>query len=280
MTSPSRIAIVTDSTSDIPEEHAQTLNITVIPALLTIDGQTYRDTKDITRQDFYRRLPLMSIPPTTAVPSVQSFVDTYQRLLNSGVESILSIHLSTKLSGMIDVATQAAKSFGDRVCIFDSHQVSLGLGFQVMEAASAVRKGFALEDILEMLAKAREQVRLIAMINSQEYLKRSGRVGWLRAELGDLLRVRLIVEVIDGIVERRGLLRTRKKALAELVRISRTWGSLKRMAVLHSDVPKEAAELAKRIYEPSSMPPLIVDVTTLIGAHVGPSSLGIVALCR
>jgi DegV family protein with EDD domain len=273
------VAIVTDSTSDIPEDHAEALDINVIPALLTIDGETYRDTKDITRDDFYKRLPTMSKPPTTAVPSLVTFTETYQKILDSGIERILSIHLSTKLSGMLSVASQAAKSFGDRVLIFDSQQVSLGLGFQVMEAASGALAGLSLTEILDMLQKARERIRLIAMINTQEYLKRSGRVGWLRAELGDLLRVRLLVEVIDGIVERRGLLRTRRKALAELENITRSWGALKRVAVLHSDIPREAAEVAKRILHQSSLPPLIVDVTTLIGAHVGPSSLGIAALC-
>ncbi len=273
------VAIVTDSTSDIPEDHAEALNINVIPALLTIDGQTYRDTKDITRDDFYKLLPTMSKPPTTAVPSLVTFTDTYQKILDSGIDRILSIHLSTKLSGMLSVATQAAKSFGDRVQIFDSQQVSLGLGFQVMEAASSALAGLSLLEILEILHKVRERIRLIAMINTQEYLKRSGRVGWLRAEFGDLLRVRLLVEVIDGIVERRGLLRTRKRALSELEIITRSWGALKRVAVLHSDIPKEAAEVAKRVSNQSSLPPLIVDVTTLIGAHVGPSSLGIAALC-
>ena len=274
------VAIVTDSTSDIPKDHAEALNIHVIPALLTIDGQTYRDTKDITREDFYKRLPTMSRPPTTAVPSLVTFTETYQKILESGIERILSIHLSTKLSGMLSVASQAAKTFGDRVQIFDSQQVSLGLGFQVIEAASSALAGLSRSEIFDTLLRIRERIRLIAMINSQEYLKRSGRVGWLRAELGDLLRVRLLVEVIDGIVERRGLLRTRTKAITELESITRSWGALKRVAVLHSDIPKEAAELAKRIFNQSSLPPLIVDVTTLIGAHVGPSSLGIAALCQ
>jgi DegV family protein with EDD domain len=274
------IAIVTDSTSDIPVQEAEALDITVVPALLTIRGRTYLDGKDITREDFYQSLPSMPVPPTTAVPSTHSFEETYRMLFSQGIEQILSIHLSPKLSGMFNVATQAAKVFGDKVHIFDSRQVSLGLGFQAMEAASAALAGLSFNAILESLCKVREGVRLIAMINNQEYLKRSGRVSWVHAGIGDLLRIKLLVEVIDGLVERRNLVRTRSKAIEHLVSLARSWGPLKRLAVLHTAIPEEAAAFAERIRHLSSSPPMIVNVTTLIGAHVGPACLGIAGLCQ
>lgn len=274
------VAIVTDSTSDIPAQEAHSLDILVIPALLTIEGRTYRDGRDISRAEFYRHLPQMAEPPTTAVPSLVQFERAYQKLIDSGYGKVLSIHLSRKLSGMVDVAKKAAQAFGEKVSIFDSGQVSMGLGFQVMEAAEAARSGLSLEGLLEVLRRVREQARLIAMINTQEYLKRSGRVDWVRAGLGDLLRIRLMVEVAEGAVQRRGLVRTRRKAIEKLISTATAWERLKRLAVVHTAVHEEALQLAERIRHLSPLPPMVVNATTLIGAHIGPASLGIAALCR
>ena len=133
-----KIAIVTDSTADIPLEEQDALNIVVVPAIVTLDGESYQDGMEISRAEFYQRLPTLSSPPTTGAPSMQIFENTYESLLQSGIEKILSIHLPPSLSGMLSVATQAAKSFGDRIRIFDSGQVSLGMGFQVIESATAL----------------------------------------------------------------------------------------------------------------------------------------------
>jgi DegV family protein with EDD domain len=269
------LAIVTDSTSDIPQEVADKLKITIIPAILTMEGETYRDGKDITREEFYRRLPQLSTPPTTAVPSPLAFEEAYQKLFEAGCEKVLSIHLSPKLSGMINVVNQAAQAFADRVTIFDSKQVSLGLGFQVIEAAEAVQEGMSLQAVLNAVRKACEKVRLIAMIDTQEYLRRSGRVSWVRAGLGKMLRLRLLLEVVDGVIERRGIIRTRRRAVDELITKAESWGSLKRLAILHTAAAEDAKGLVERLRQYAALPPLIVDVTTLLGAHVGPASLGV-----
>lgn len=149
-----------------------------------------------------------------------------------------------------------------------------------MEAASAALAGLSFNAVLETVHKVREKVRLIAMINSQEYLKRSGRVSWIQSGIGDFLRIKLLVEVIDGLVERRNLVRTRSKAVEHLVALARSWGPLRRLAVLHTAIPEEAATFAERIRHLASSPPMIVNVTTLIGAHVGPACLGIAGLCQ
>jgi DegV family protein with EDD domain len=269
------LAIVTDSISDIPPDVAEGLNITIIPAILTMEGETFRDGMDITRENFYRRLPELSTPPSTAVPSPFAFEEAYRKLFDVGFERILSIHLSPKLSGMINVANQAAQAFADRVHIFDSKQVSLALGFQVIEAAEAVQKGMSFPDVLEAVQTACEKVRIIAMIDTQEYLHRSGRVSWVRASLGKMLRVRLLVEVVDGVVERRGIIRTRRKAIDELITMAESWGALKRLAAIHTAADEDARELAERLRKYAAHPPLIVNATTLLGAHLGPGSLGL-----
>ncbi len=272
--------VVTDSTSDIPPDEAAALGIEVIPALVTVNGKSYQDGTELDRADLYRRMPLLRTPATTAVPSPSVFEALYDRLLTSGAQRVLSMHVSSKLSTMVNVARQAAAAFGDRVHVFDSLQVSLGLGFQAMEAAAAALANRPFEVVLETARRARERVRVIAMIDTLEYIRRSGRVSWLRAGLGEVLKIKLLVTVADGLVQRIGEVRTRRRALDQLLACVRAWGPMERLAVLHSAVPEEAAGLAQRLKDLSARLPLIVDVTTVIGTHVGPGSLGLAGLTR
>jgi DegV family protein with EDD domain len=271
-------AVVTDSTSDIPAAEAARLKIQVIPAIVTIEGQTHTDGEGLTREEFYRRLPSMRVPPTTAAPSPARFAEAYERLFTSGVERILSIHVSSKLSAIFGIAHQAAAAFGERVQVFDSAQVSLGLGFQAVEAAAAALAGASFEAIVETARRARDRAWTVAMINTLEYLRRSGRVSWLRAGLGELLRVKLLVEVRDGLVERLGQVRTRPSAIDQLCTIIEARAPLARLAILHSGIQDEAAALARRLRTLSGAPPFTVDVTTVIGTHVGPRSIGAAGL--
>jgi fatty acid-binding protein DegV len=116
------------------------------------------------------------------------------------------------------------------------------------------------------------------MLDTQEYLRRSGRVSWVKAGLGKMLRIRLLVEVVDGQVERRDLIRTRRKAIDALTQMVRSWGPLHRLALLHTAAAEEAAALAESLASLSTSPPLVVEATTLLGAHVGPAALGAAAL--
>jgi len=273
-----KIAIVTDSTADVPLEDQEAFNIVVIPAVVTLDGESYNDGMDISRSEFYQRLPYLSTPATTGAPSMMSFENTYEKLLQSGIQRILSIHLPPSLSGMLSVATQAAKSFGERVKTFDSGQVSLGMGFQVIEAASAVLQGETFENVLAKAQHARENVRLIALIDTLEFLKRSGRINWLTAGLGNLLHVKIILELIDGVVNRLGQVRTRSKAILQLQGIAETWGKLERLAIPYSAHSEDAIAFAEKLKDLCIRPPIIIEVTTAIGAHIGPGALGVIGL--
>jgi DegV family protein with EDD domain len=222
----------------------------------------------------------LSEPATTAIPPSAAFEKEYQKLFDLGFERVISIHVASQLSGMINSASQAAQTFIDRVHIFDSRQLTMALGFQVMEAAAASLRGESFESVLEILHSTRERVRLIALIDTLEYLKRSGRISWLRASLGDLLQMKLLVGILDGVVERVGIARTKRKGISQLLARLKTWGSLERLAVLHSAIPDEAASMAESIRHLSTNPPLIVDVTTVIGTHIGPKAIGFAGLCK
>jgi DegV family protein with EDD domain len=274
-----RIAVVTDSIADIPPEEQEALKIRVVPAILTLDGKTYLDGKDLSREEFYLRMPDLDEPPTTAAPSPLAFEEVYEELFQSGFERILSIHVAGNFSGMLNSVQQATQRFGDRVQVFDSHQLSLAQGFQVIEAATSALAGQPFQSVLDAAQRAREKVRIIAMMDTFEYLKRSGRVSWLRAGMGELLDLKLLVRVVQGVVERIGVTRTRRKAINQLLSIGEAWRPLSRVAVLHSALPEEAHKLAGQIHNWSVHPPLVVDVNTAIGVHVGPRAIGLAGLC-
>ena len=275
---PGRVAIVTDSTSDVPAEEAARLGVTVIPAVLVVDGKTYLDGPAFSRTQLYRQMAVLDGLPTTAVPSPGSFVQAYEQELQAGASSILSIHLAERLSGMVQTASQAASEFGGRVEVVDSGQVSLGLGFQVLEAAAAALAGAPLSAVRQVARAARDNVRLIAMLNTLEFVRRSGRVSWLRANLGEMLNFKQLVEVVDGTIRRLDRIRSRSRALQALLALAAGWGPLSRLAVLHTAVAEEAAAIGQELRHLASRPPLVVEVTTIIGAHVGPESIGLVGL--
>jgi DegV family protein with EDD domain len=273
-----RIAIVTDSTADIPVELAEKKHINIVPAILVFKGRSLADGIGITRQDFYEQLPTMEIPPTTATPSVGTFHKIYERLFQEGYQSIISIHVSSLLSGIYSTAHTAAQAFNERVVIFDSGQLSLGLGYQVLAAAEATAKGFSIDKILQEVEKVRQRVRVIAMLDTLEYVHRSGRVSWARARIGSLLRIKPFLEIKDGAVLSLGQARTRNKGIMHLIDLYNKIGVVEKLAILHTNAETDARQLLTRLNTTLPEPPLIVNVTTIVGTHVGPNGLGFAAV--
>ena len=275
-----RVGIVTDSTSDVPEVEANALDIEVVPAVLVIGEESLEDGRELSRSDFYQRMPVFTQPASTASPSPAAFEEVYARLFEQGVEQILSIHVAARLSGMLNSAAQAARSFGERVHPFDSGQVSMGLGLQAIEGATAAKRGANLQEVMQVVQAAKERIHLVALIRTLEYLRRSGRVSWLQAGVGDLLRIKMLLTVREGLVEAVGRARTWSKGWDELISLARSWAPFERLAVLHSGIPEEAGEMAYELRGLCQSEPAIVQVTTIIGAHVGPRSIGLAGLPR
>lgn len=273
-----KTAIVTDSVSDIPSTLVNDYKICVIPAVLVIDGQSYDDGEELSREEFYKKLPFMTNPPTTAAPPSGKFLQCYEELQKSGVDHILSIHASGKLSGIINSAQAAAYQFGNQVKILDSGQVSLGLGFQVIEAARAALDELPLDQIIARVEDVRRRLRVVALLDTLEYLKRSGRVSWTRATLGSLLQIKPLIELSDGEVHRLGEARTRKKGIDRLVRFLLDSAPLNQLALVHTDAKQDAVNLLEKTKFSTDEEPLIVHVTTVIGSHVGPKGLGFIAI--
>ncbi|NLG73856.1 MAG: DegV family protein [Chloroflexi bacterium] len=273
-----KIAIVTDSASDIPEELAEKHHIHIVYNHIIIGEQSLLDAKDISREEFYRRLPDMPEQPTTATASAGVYHELYEKLLTAGADVVLSIHTSGKLSGILNSATAAAQGFKDRVRVIDSGMITLALGFQVLAAAEAVESGATLDKVLKMLEDVRRRARLSAMLDTLEYVRRSGRVSWARARLGNLLHIKPLIEVRDGVIYNVGQARTFQKGIQRLKEMILNLGRLERLAMLHTNAEQAARQILSEINPQLPKPPLVVNVTTVIGTHVGPNGLGFAAL--
>lgn len=273
-----KISFVTDSTSDIPADQASRHGIEIVPAIVNLRGRSYADGIDLSREEFYALLPSLNPPPTTSAPSVGSFQERYEKLLRAGASYILSIHPPNALSGIFNAARLAAQEFGERVKVFDSGQLSLGLGFQVLLAAEAAARGALLEEVTALVEGVRQRVRLAALLETLEYIRRSGRVSWAKAMIGSLLHLQPLVELRHGIVQRLGQARTRAQGILRLTEALDSWGPLERLAVLHTNAEAAARQLLEDVKSKVTVPPLVVNVTTAIGTHVGPNGLGFAAV--
>jgi DegV family protein with EDD domain len=275
----SRLRIVTDSTSDLPPEVAARLRITVVPAYVQIGNRSYRDDgAGLNREEFYAQLPTMSSVPTTSVPPAHEFAQAYRSLVGE-VDEVVTIAVSTSLSGMYNVAHLGAQEVPElKVHVVDSGQVTMGLGWIVIEAAEAAANGKEAEEILALVEDMKPRVRVYAMLDTLEYLCRSGRVSWARAKAAQLLRIKPIIEVLLGQVRNLGRTRTRHRAIEQLVEFVRSLGPLERLAVLHTYAP-EMESFRNRLIESTLLRSpeqlLTVAATTIIGAHVGPRGLGV-----
>lgn len=271
------IKVVTDSTCDIPEAAAAAYGITIIPAYINIGDQSYLDGVELSRRQFYEGLPGYDKPPTTAAPATGSFTEIYQRLADEGATEILSIHVAGKLSGMLNAARLGAEAAeGIPVELFDSQQLTMGLGLLAIKAAEEARAGCTMAEIVASLNERIGRTYVFAVLDTLEYLRRSGRVGWAQFGLGTLLRIKPLIRVHSGEVEMLEKIRTHRRAIERLLELVAELGRLEQIAVLHTHNPEGAEQLRQEAGHlfPAGSSPLTVEVTPAIGSHVGPGGLG------
>jgi DegV family protein with EDD domain len=275
-----KLGIVTDSTSDLPKYLAEQHEIEVIPTILILDGQEYADGNGISRDDFYDQLPSLRTPPTTAAPSIGDFASRYDSLFARGCDHILSIHPPGKLTNIVNSAHQAAQDFPGKITVLDSGSLSLGLGFQAIAAAEAAEDG--LDAALDAIKSTREQLMVYAALDTMEYLRRSGRVPGAVAALGGLLSIKPLIELAEGEVKAIGAVRTTSQANQRILNLLLQGGELERLAVLHTGAESRAKDFLNTLMQTASQSVprdiLLVNVTTVIGTHVGPHGLGFAAV--
>jgi DegV family protein with EDD domain len=275
-----KLGIVTDSTCDIPQYLIEQHGLEVIPSILILEGKEYADGIGLSREDFYRRLPSLQTPPTTAAPSIGDFSTRYDSLLARGCDHILSIHAAGQLTTIINSARQAAHDFPDRITIVDSGFLSLGLGFQVLAAAESAESG--LQAALHAIEATRQRLHVFAALDTMENLKRSGRVPAAITFFGGMLNIKPLIELTNGEVKTIGATRTTKQANARMLNFLLQGGELERFAILHTGAEPRAREFLDVVMRTASQSVprdiLMVNVTTVIGTHVGPNGLGFAAV--
>jgi DegV family protein with EDD domain len=270
-----KVAIVTDSTCDLSPEMVATHGITVIPLIVSLDGQEYRDGVDIRPSEFYRKLTASSGMPTTATPAPGVFAEVYRKLLEDH-EQVLSLHISAELSGTLGSATQGAQLLDhpERVKIVDSRLVSIALGLAVLAAARAAEEGGDAEATWERMRPAAEAMRVYFLVDTLEYLRRGGRIGRASALVGSVLQIKPVLCVTDGVVAPMERVRTAEKAMQRLIQLARGDGGRLCAAVGHTAALEGAERLASAIEEQCDTM-LMLPVGPVVGAHGGPGVIGL-----
>jgi DegV family protein with EDD domain len=275
-----KIGIVTDSTCDLPRYLIEQHELEVIPTILVLEGKQYADGTGLSREDFYKRLASVPTQPTTAAPSMGDFSTRYDALLNSGCDHILSIHAAGALTSVLNIARQAGSDFRHKITVIDSTSLSLGLGFQVLAAAEGSELG--LPSALAAIESTRSRLHVYAALDTLENLRRSGRVPAVVTMLGSLLSIKPMIELTNSEVKPVAAVRTTKQANERMLNLLLQLGPLERLAILHTDAEARAREfLAVMMQTASQSVPrdiLMVNVTPVIGTHVGPNGLGFAAV--
>ena len=269
------IRIVTDSTCDLPQNYLDERGISLIPLYINFKDRGYLDGVELSRQEFYEMLPEEEIPPTTATPSIEAVTELYQQLADQGADEIISIHISEALSATVDVVRQAAEQAAIPVTVLDSGQLSMGLGFQVLHAAKCAARGFSAEEIVAELEKREKHIYVYAALDTLDYLRRSGRMSNVIAGIGSLLKVKPILKMNLGSPASE-LVRTHSKAIQKLVDTVKELQPIEEIALVHTNAPQAARELWEKIKTllPEQPFPISVNVTPVLGAHLGPGAVG------
>jgi DegV family protein with EDD domain len=270
------VRVVTDSACDLPDDLIEGLGIAVVPLTIRFGREELVDRKELSTDEFWRRLQASDVLPETSAPSAGAFEETFRRLADDGATGIVCINLSSKLSATMQAAQVAAQSVQDacRVEVIDSLLVSMGLGNLCITAAERAAEGDSLESIVANVVDRRNRTKLFGTLDTLEYLKKGGRVGNARALLGSMLAIKPVVEVRDGEVEEAGKVRTRSKALRLLVdRVKE--GPFENLAVLEGNAP-DLDELLNLLEPLSPRDEIVVgQIGPVIGTHAGPRVIGV-----
>lgn len=275
------ILIVTDSTCDLPASIVEKHGITVIPLYINQGDKSYLDGVNLSREDFYRLLPGFHPAPSTATPSIEAFMQTWNKLATTGADAILSIHISEKLSATVNTARIAADQFTRiPVTVLDSSQLSLGMGFIVERAAQLAELGYKMEDILTSLSEMMKRTYVFASLKTLEYLRRSGRMNFALARFGELLQIKPLLHMNQGNPAAHRV-RTQGKATERMMEWLNEYAPFEKLAIVHAGAQHEAEEMLERIthFLPGGEIP-IVQITPALGSHLGIGAIGFACVSK
>jgi fatty acid kinase fatty acid binding subunit len=274
-----RYAIVTDSTADMGPL-AATAGVCVVPLTIRFGSEEYRDGVDLSSEQFYAKLQTSAQPPITAQPTPAAFEAEYRRLLAEGAEHILSLHVSSSLSGTYNSAALAATTVDPtRISVLDTRTVSACIAILAIEARKRFDGGASPAEVLDALRADIPHVELFATIPTLTYLARGGRIGGLRGLLGNVFKIVPILKVENGVVAEQAKVRTFTRAVDQLVETAIEHIPAKgsaRVAVIHSVAPDLAKSVGERMragVAPTSL--ITCEIGPTVGTHAGPGAVGV-----
>jgi DegV family protein with EDD domain len=273
------VRIVTDSTVDIPTEQAAAAGITVVPLTVFFGDEAYLDGIELDNPLFYQKLQANKVLPTTSQPSPAKFHDAYTRLIEEGADGILSIHLSSHLSGTYQSARTASESLPDDlkkipIEVVDSLTISAGMSRAVFLAAREAREGLSLEEIKAHVLDELAHTTILAVLDTLEYVRRGGRIGGASAMLGNMLSVKPIISLKEGAVVPVERPRTRSKAFARIAQLITDMGPIEAVSIAESneEIGQQLAEALKDTYT-GEVPRYKLGAA--LGTHTGPGTVAV-----
>ena len=273
------VRIVTDSTADIPQDQAGAAGITIVPLTVFFGDEAYLDGVELDNAGFYQKLSTSKASPRTSQPSPAAFQQAYTRLIDEGADAILSIHLSAKLSGTYQSACTARDTLPDTVKkipidIIDSQSISVGMSWAILLAAREAREGVGLAEIKAHVLDQLARTRILAVLDTLDYLKRGGRIGGARAFLGNVLSFKPIISLKDGEVIPLEQPRTRSKAYERIARLVQEMGKVEHVSLAESDdeVGQQLAQVIKTVYT-GELP--VYRLGAVLGTHAGPGTAAV-----
>lgn len=273
------VRIVTDSTADIPLDQAKANGITVVPLTVFFGDEAYLDGVELDSDSFYAKLQASKDLPRTSQPSPAAFQEAYIRLINEGADAILSVHLSSKLSGTYQSACTARDTLPDSVKkvpieIIDTLNISIAMSRAILRAAQEAREGVSLPEIKAHLLDELARTRILCVLDTLEYVRRGGRIGGARAFLGNMLSVKPIISLKDGEVIAVEQPRTRNKAYARVAELVQEMGKIEYITIAESTegFGQQLAEVIKTVYS-GDLP--IYELGATLGTHTGPGTAAI-----
>ncbi|MGZ9275774.1 MAG: DegV family protein [Candidatus Limnocylindrales bacterium] len=279
-----RVAIFTDSASDMDPREAAESGIHIVPLLVTFGSETFKAGVELSVAAFWDRMTAPDAPfPTTAASSPGEFKEAYEAAFAAGAEAIVSVHVAHTLSGTIKSAQIARDMLPDReIHIVDSQGASMGEGILARMGVEMAAAGHPAEEIAETLSQRALDITIYLTLDTLEYLKKGGRISGAQAAIGTLLSVKPIIKVKDGVVETAERVRTRSKARERMIELA-TSRPIERLSILHTqapDVEELREEMLRRVpdLDPGSVSIELVGAS--VGPHLGPGCIGLVVLYR
>lgn len=274
------VAVVTDSTADLPRSIAERRGLHVVPMSVAFGSEVLVSGISIDVEEFYERLAGAAELPTTSQPAPAWFEEAYAACADAGAEAVVSLHVSSALSGTVDLARQVAAAADLPVTVVDSHQVSGGLALMVLAAQRRAQAGGSAEEVTQAAAAVRDRLSSMVVVDTLDYLRKGGRLTGTQALLGTVLRVKPILGLVDGRLEVLSRHRTWARARQELVErtVEHAAGRPLRAVITHALVPERAAGLRAALAEAVELvDSLTTPIGPVIGTHTGPGAVALAA---